>query len=51
VANALLIVAALHAGAALVHQFIIRDTVMSRMLPERRSAPKGQVNSTAQLRQ
>ncbi|MDX8480463.1 cytochrome b [Mesorhizobium sp. VK24D] len=32
-ANGILIVAGLHALAALYHQFICRDTVMARMLP------------------
>ena len=34
-ANAILIVACLHAAAALVHQYVLRDTVLSRMLPGR----------------
>lgn len=33
--NAVLIVAALHAAAALFHRFILKDDVLRRMLPER----------------
>jgi cytochrome b561 len=34
-ANTLLIVAGLHAAAALVHHFALRDNVLRRMLPPR----------------
>jgi cytochrome b561 len=34
-ANAVLIVAGLHAAAALFHRYILRDEVLRRMLPER----------------
>jgi len=34
-ANAVLIVAALHAAAALFHRYVLRDEILSRMLPER----------------
>ena len=34
--NALLIVAALHAAAALFHRFVLKDEVLQRMLPLRK---------------
>jgi cytochrome b561 len=36
VANALLIFAALHAAAALLHHFLLKDRVLLRMLPGHR---------------
>jgi len=33
--NAVLILAALHAAAALFHRFVLKDDVLRRMLPER----------------
>lgn len=36
-ANTLLIVAGAHAMAALIHHFVLRDGVLRRMLPEKRS--------------
>lgn len=36
-ANALVILATLHAAAALAHHFVFKDDVLLRMLPERRS--------------
>jgi len=40
VADALLILAGVHAGAALVHHWLWRDRTLSRMLPWTRSAPQ-----------
>jgi cytochrome b561 len=37
-ANVILIVAGLHAVAALFHHFVLHDAVLRRMLPTRRSA-------------
>jgi cytochrome b561 len=34
-ANLLLVLAGLHAGAALFHHYIIRDSVLARMVPAR----------------
>jgi cytochrome b561 len=36
-ADALLILAGVHAGAALVHHYVWRDPTLRRMLPARRS--------------
>lgn len=36
IANVILILAGLHAAAALVHHFVLRDAVLRRMLPPRR---------------
>lgn len=36
-ANAIVIVAGLHAGAALFHQFVLRDRLLLRMMPERKA--------------
>lgn len=35
-ANAVIVLAAVHAGAALVHHYLWKDQVLRRMLPERR---------------
>jgi len=40
-ANTLLIVAGLHAAAALLHHFVMKDDVLRRMLPSRRTSPNG----------
>jgi len=37
-ANALVILAALHGAAALLHHFVLKDDVLARMLPGRRAA-------------
>ena len=35
IANAILLLASLHAGAALVHHYLLQDNVLRRMLPDR----------------
>lgn len=42
VANTILVVAGLHAAAALVHHYLWKDEVLRRMLPLRRSSGAGQ---------
>lgn len=39
-ANAIMVFAGLHAAAALVHQYVFKDGLLDRMLPERWRAPR-----------
>lgn len=46
-ANLLLLVAFAHAGAALFHHYVLKDNVLTRMLPERHPFPADTSDSTA----
>jgi len=40
-ANAIMILAGLHAAAALAHQYVLKDGLLDRMLPARLRAARG----------